>query len=539
MRSFSEALPEHRQGEPGRAGQGRRPFSWPMNSMLLSAETYRRGALSSSALNLVAQGLGFLINVALAYYFGTQSKTDIYFYCLSVMALLSTFLTGLDSSVIIPEAMRIAEQDHPRESVAFLNCFFYVFAALALLLTLVMWVNPVRFFRVVSDFNPEILGAHAAVVGWSVPLFLLMVLSQYLTDVLTSQKYFTIPMLLSILNRLIMLGFLVALWRRLDILGAVLGMVAATAVQLALLIFLMKSLLGWDFSPRWVRPGRRVLHNILFSQAGNMATMLSSYVPLFLLSGFSAGVLTALNYGQRLAAIPVLMIMTQVSAVAGIKLNEVHARGDWEGVDRTFCRAARLLVFVLLPLSAYVFVYSREIVAVLFQRGAFDEHAVDNTAAFLGWFVLNLPFLAINTIVARLFMASQKIRQAFWYQVVMNLLLVGLTVVLLRRLGAIGYPVAQLVLGLANVLLLYWLMKYLFPAIPYGRLLKDLARMILFNSVAAACVMPVRHWTQGWPALGSAVIGFAALAALVGVGCVWPLGREFREMRSSFLRTAA
>ncbi len=510
-----------------------------MNSRFLSAETYRRGALSSSALNLVAQGLGFLINVALACYFGTQSKTDVYFYCLAVMSLLSTFITSLNSSVIIPEAMRIAEQDHPRESAAFLNYFFYLFAALAFLLTVVMVVNPVRFFRAVSAFDPEILGSHAALVGWSIPLFLLMVMSQYLADVLASQKYFTIPMVLNILSRLITLGCLVALWRRLDILSAMLGTVIATAVQLSLLIYLMKSLLGWDFSFRRVRPGRRIVHNILFSQAGNLVTILASYVPLFLLSGFPGGVLTALNYGQRLAAIPMLMIVVQVSAVFGIKLNEMHARGDAESVDRTFSRVARLLMFVLLPLSAYVFVYAREIVAILFQRGAFDENAVNSTARYFGWFALNLPFLAINTIVTRLFMAAQKIRQGFFYQVAMNLLVIGLSVVLLRWLGAIGWPVAQLVLGAASALLLYGFLKYVFPAIHYGRFLEDLARMIAFNAAAAGCVMWLRHGTQGWPALGSAAVGFVVLAGLVGAGCIWPLGREFREIRCSYAGRAA
>jgi hypothetical protein len=116
---------------------------------------------------------------------------------------------------------------------------------------------------------------------------------------------------------------------------------------------------------------------------------------------------------------------------------------------------------------------------------------------------------------------------------------IGLSVILLRRLGAIGYPVAQLALGVANVLLLYGLVKYVFPTIHYGRLLEDLARMIVFNASAAGCVMLLRHWTQGWPALASAAFGFVSLAALVGAGCIWPLGREFREIRCSYANRAA
>jgi putative peptidoglycan lipid II flippase len=504
---------------------------------LLRVESYLRGAVYSSFFNIVGQGLGFVISVVFAYYFGTQAKTDVYYYCLSVLTLMGAFITNLDSSVIVPEAMRLAEQEGPDRARAFFNFFLYAFLAVGLAVTAAMWVRPVRFFLAMSRFDASVLSAHSSIVTWSVPLFVLMVVSQYLADVLASYKYFSLPMVLGVLNRLVVLACLVAFRRSLDILGIVAGVLLANLVQIAVSVLLMKSELGWRFSARGGRPAGPVFRNLLFAEAGNLATTLASYVPLFLLSSFSAGVLTALSYGQRLAAMPLMLITAQLSAVIGIKLNEMNARRDGSGMDEAFSRAGRALLFFLFPVSAFLFVYAREIVAVLYERGAFDAQAADSAAMFFRYFVLALPLLGVNTLVARLFMAAQKIREGFWYQVVMNVLLIGLAAAMLRGLGAIGYPLAQLAQGILNLVLLYALMRAIFPTVRYARLLVDFARIGAFNLVLAAVVAGVRGLTLPWGPVASLLAGGAVFGALFVAGnAMFPLDRSVNEMVGAYGR---
>ncbi|MFH0983535.1 MAG: hypothetical protein V2A79_18630, partial [Planctomycetota bacterium] len=139
-------------------------------------------------------------------------------------------------------------------------------------------------------------------------------------------------------------------------------------------------------------------------------------------------------------------------------------------------------------------------------------------------------FLGINTLVARLFMAAQKIREGFWYQVVMNLLLIGLAAVALKRVGAIGYPLAQLAHGVLNIVLLYVLMRFIFPAVRYAALLADFVRMGAFNLVLAIAVVGVRALTAGWSPVASLLIGGAVFGALFVAGnAVLPLDRSINE----------
>ena len=503
----------------------------------LKMESYRRGAVWSSFYNLIAQTVGFAASMVLAYYFGLQAKTDVYYYALAVVALMSGFISSINSSVLIPESMRIEEQQGRAQAMDFLNHYLYLFLALGLLVTVVMFINPVHFFIAISRFDVLVLREHSSIVTWTVPLFILLLIAQYLVDVLSSRKYFTVPMLLAILNRVILLICVILFSRGLDILSAVIGGLIATALQIVVSLWLMKSSLGWDFRFRWVRQDKSVLRNVAFAQIGNFTSLLSSYVPLFLLSSFSGGVLTALNYGQRLASVPALLITTQVSAVIGIKMNELHARHDGEGINHFFLQSGRRLLFLLIPISVFLFIYAQEVVAVFYRRGAFDAVAVNSSSLFFRFFVLSLPFLAVNTLVARLFMATQKIKEGVCYQIALNTVLCVLTVIGVHRLGAIGYPVAQLVLNVMNVFVLYVLLRFVRSSLSYGRVLYDFGRMAGFNLVFAVMALGVRELTMGFNSWVSLFLGLTAFGLLFAIGHILvPLDESINQRGARYLR---
>ncbi|MBK7649512.1 MAG: hypothetical protein IPJ20_00535 [Flammeovirgaceae bacterium] len=58
----------------------------------------------------------------------------------------------------------------------------------------------------------------------------------------------------------------------------------------------------------------------------NITSFFASYVPIYLLSGFNPGIITALIYGQKTAELPTQLITNQVTSVVGIKLNELFGK---------------------------------------------------------------------------------------------------------------------------------------------------------------------------------------------------------------------
>ena len=238
-------------------------------------------------------------------------------------------------------------------------------------------------FTLLSDFEIESLQRHATILTAVTPLILLMPIVNLLTDILTSYRFFSISMFAGIVNGIFSILFVVIFHAKLDILSLLLGLLFSYAINLLLLLYLLKKRLHWNFGFQWVKVDRKVWRNIVFAQAGNITSSFTVYAPLYLLSGFSAGIITSLNFANQIAFLPTNLVTNQFSAITGIKFNELYAQRNLERLNEIFLTTASFLIFLLTPVSGIFLLFSNEIVSVLFQRGAFGENGVSFTAQFL------------------------------------------------------------------------------------------------------------------------------------------------------------
>lgn len=494
---------------------------------ILKSESYRSGITLSVAFSLLAKLAALGASLALAAFFGTSAEMDVYLYVLFVVTLVTAFVSALNSAVLIPESMRLAAREGERAGMDFVNFFLYAYAALGVAAAAVFLAGPAAVFGTLSRFDRAALDAHLPLLYASLPLFPLILVSTYLVDVLASRKYFTVPMIASMATNACVLLFVLAFHRGLGALSALAGLAAAYAAQIAALLLMMRRSLGWRFGSTPYRPSRAVLVNSGFAQLGNLATALSSYVPMFLLSGLDRGTVSAMNYGRQAAEFPNNFITQQFSSVAGIKLNELFAHGRLEEADQVAVTSMKGLFFVLVPASLFGAAYAGELIGLLFGRGAFGPESVASAAGFFRLFALLLPFYAANSLVARLFLAAQKIKEAFWYQLGMNLLMAAAIAGGVARYGALGYPAALLAchafgLGAAGLLLARY-----FPWVRYRE-----AALYLFKVAAldAALLAPVRLLSgrlSAGPLAETAAAAAAYLALLALVSAALGVNKDF------------
>ena len=154
----------------------------------------------STIFNVFNKGLVFINSLVIAFFFGAQLKMDIYFYAYNTIVILSTFITNLNAAVLIPESMRLRSQAGDKEAIRFLTFFIYLYAAVTILLCLIFLINPVKTFDMVSGFNKGDIQQQVQILVLSIPLIFLMPVINLLTDILTSYKFFTIPMIAGIVN---------------------------------------------------------------------------------------------------------------------------------------------------------------------------------------------------------------------------------------------------------------------------------------------------------------------------------------------------
>lgn len=471
----------------------------------------------STIFNVFNKGLVFINSLVIAFFFGAQLKMDIYFYAYNTIVILSTFITNLNAAVLIPESMRLRSQAGDKEAIRFLTFFIYLYAAVTILLCLIFLINPVKTFDMVSGFNKGDIQQQVQILVLSIPLIFLMPVINLLTDILTSYKFFTIPMIAGIVNGLFSILFVTLFHKMLDVLSILTGLLLSYSLNFVLLVSLMRKRLNWNFRFHFAKVGKRVWQNVFFAQAGNITSSLSSYAPLYLLSGFGNGIITSMNFALQISSMPTTLITNQFSAVAGIKFNESYADGNYRSLNETFQSTATFLLFILLPMSGIFFLFSPQIVSILFERGAFGHKGVFYTSAFLRYLGLMLPLMVINTLFARLFMASHKIMQAFWYQICTNIILIIALYVIIHRFGVLAYPAAQVSVYLLNVVGCYFLEKWYFRMIDYTRVLRYFLVLILINAAVGAGVYFFIRSTGLKSTIATLLLGGGLYCALIGL----------------------
>jgi peptidoglycan biosynthesis protein MviN/MurJ (putative lipid II flippase) len=490
---------------------------------VIRTESYKKGIALSTGFNFIAKLVSFANNILVAYYFGTQTKTDIYFYAIATVGLLISFVTSLDHSVLIPEAMRIREQESEKKSMQFLNFFLYIYAFIGLTVAAIIYINPVAVFTTVSNFDTAALQSNMLLLYLVISLCILMLITNYLVDILISYKYFTMPMTAGLINSLFSIIFITLFHNQLDVMSIITGLLLGYLLNITLLLLLLKRKLNWNFRFVKVSLAKKVVRNMIYAQLGNFTTLASSYVPLYLFSGFNAGLITALNYGRTTSEIPNQLITSQFSSVSGIKFNELYARKEYEDVNKKFIGTTNFLLFILMPITGIFFLYAEDNITILYMRGAFNLDSVQTTASFFKYLSLLIPCMAINTMNARLFMASQKINIAFWYQTIFNLVFVILYFVLIPVYHIYGYIMTITGVYFSNIFIFYFLCKYTFPMIRYKYILFTFIKYLFINTLIVGIISIIN------PHLGN--INIIILRTIIGgsiyVGIILILNKMF------------
>lgn len=456
---------------------------------LFKTTSYKTGAALAVGATAFWKLISFLNSVLVALYFGAGTDTDVYFYLIMIIGFGVTFMHRLNSTVLIPEAMFLA-QDNPRQSRRFLTLGFYFYLLLALILCLLGLTFPAGIVGLVSRFEPSLLAQEQILLGAAFFLFATNLLVYYLTAVAEMHKFFSVAVLAP-LNAICPLLALLLLGRHTGIISMMYGFLAANLFQILLLVWLLKTKMHWDFIPRpcTMRPVAR--KNMLTGQTLAIMEIVNSLLPLYLLSGMGAGVISALNYCKQLTDSPTEIITARVTNVSKIELTENASRGQINVFNKNFLSTNHLLLFILTPLAVFSCYFASDIVGLFFQRGQFTAQAAADTARFLRPLIFSVIFIVASNLQSNTVVAWLKVKEAFPYMFASSLVLAA-SWFLLPLLGAYSYP--YIVLGgfVVGFVINAFLFRRYFPFVNYFRAFWELLRLLAINVIALVPAAAVR-----------------------------------------------
>ncbi len=361
-----------------------------------------------TALNIFSRGIGFLVPILIAALFGVSWQTDAY-YLASIIPLFVVQVLGVAlSAVFVPVLVeqKVQSPDAVSETVGAAAVFLFLFslATILLLAVFVPWLFPL----LTKGTSQDTVELAVQLTMAMLPLLLLSTLVGLMSAVLNTHKKFIGPVLAPGIRGAVLVGVALISYRQWGIYAIVLGMLIGELATLLVLTGLVYAA-GVRFKLTWTMPRtvKRTMRLALPMIIGIVALLLNPIIDRLMAAPLGEGSVSTLTYAGRVTMIPVALLGAGYFVVLLSHWSEIAARGNLDELRLQLKKAVRVVLFIILPISIYLFMMRVPVIRLLFGRGAFTEEAVAATADLLGILALGLvPYILIITL-NRVYLAMQ------------------------------------------------------------------------------------------------------------------------------------
>lgn len=131
-----------------------------------------------------------------------------------------------------------------------------------------------------------------------------------------------------------------------------------------------------------------------------------------------AGFVSAIYYAGMVSQMPFRMLVLSLGVAIFPALAEAARDGDRTKQAMLYHRAIGISAALLIPVTVFCLVFSRQIIELIFQRGRFDSFSTDITVKALKFYFAGLFFASAYFIQSRVYYAMKKLRELLGFRAI-------------------------------------------------------------------------------------------------------------------------
>ncbi len=476
---------------------------------------------------MASRALGFVRDILIAALLGAGPVADAFFVAFKLPNFFRRlFAEGAFSAAFVPLFTRILGEEGEDAARRFSERTLSVLVAVLLFFCTAMQIAmPWAMYLFAPGFaaDPAKFDLAVELARIAFPYLLFISLVSQLGGVLNALDRFAAAAAAPILLNLCLILCLIGLGPVLETPGHALawGVFAAGIVQFLWLIEACRRA-GMRFRlprPRLTPWVRRLIARILPGAVGAGVVQINLVIGIVLASLLPTGAVSFLYYADRVYQLPLGVIGIAVGTALLPLLSRQIRAGDEAGGAESFNRALEFSLLLTLPAAAALMVIPGPIVAVLFERGAFDAGSTAATAAALAAFAGGLPAFVLVKVLAPGFFAREDVVTPVKIAGVSVAANIVLSAALLAPLQHVGLALATSAASWLNAALLALALRRRGRFSPDRRLRRRLPRIGLATGAMAAVLFAGARVLDPLIA-GDALERALALVVLIAVGKV-------------------
>ena len=478
--------------------------------------------------SMASRILGFGREALLAAALGTGPVADVFYTCFRFPNLFRRlFAEGAFNIAFIPLFAKELEaggegaaRRFGQQVFSVLASWLIVFTALALL-TMPFLVT----YLVAPGFvdTPDKFELSVSMTRIMFPYLLCMSLVAMFSGVLNSMRRYFLAAIVPVMLNVILIGVLVLGitldWPDRQIgFGLAWGVLVSGIAQLAILAWgVWRAGFGFTLTmPRLTDPVKRLL--VLMGPG----LLTGGVLQINLLIGTiiatqQDGANALLNYADRLNQLPLGVIGIAVGVVLLPELSRALKAGDRSEAEQLQNRSLEFALALTLPAAIGLMVIPEDIITVVYQRGAFDQLATEQTALALIAFASGLPAYVMLKVFQPAFFAREDMRTPFYFSVIMVLVNIALSLLLFPTFGHVAIAIATSVSAWVNLLMLAVTLWQRGDFKPDSATLRRLVLLLVSSVVMGGAILLMRDQLLPWLE-ATFLLQLAAVSLMIGGG---------------------
>lgn len=404
-----------------------------------------RAALAVALATVVVKAATTVKDLAVAHSFGRSDNLDAFLFAFMLPAFAINLIVAAVSAALVPVLVKTRQKEGENAAQQLLSSIMLLTgAALVAVAVVLVLLAPLYLPYLAHSFAPEKQELTRQFLYLLAPWLVLSGLATFLATVLNAIEKFAVPALIPILTPLVVF-LCIVLWRSPGSGFALAsGTVAGSFLEAAFLFNLARkhNIVGavvWHgFGPQV----RLVLSQTGPMMAGALLMGATSVVDQIMAAILGPGSVSALSYGYKIPAGLLAIGATALGTAALPYFSRMAAAGDWPGCRHTLKRYAALILSISIPATVLLMVFSRLLVRILFQRGAFTSLDTTVVSRVQACYALQIPFYVLCILFVR-FISSVRRNDLLMYASAINLVVdIGMNLVLMRIWGVAGIAIA-------------------------------------------------------------------------------------------------
>ncbi len=402
--------------------------------------------------------------MVIAHQFGVNDGLDAFFIAYLLPAFAINVVAGSFNAALIPTYIKVHEHEGQAAAQRLFSSVMVWSVALLVAVSILLGLAASHILPILgSGFSIEKLALTRSLFFILLPILTLTGVTTIWGALLNARERFARMAITPILTPVAVVVVVYGLGDRWGVFAIAIAMVIGAVTECMLLAGGLRRA-GVSLIPRWhgMNPAiRQVVKQYMPMVAG--ASLMSStlLIDQSMAAMLGPGSVSILNYGNKVTAVILGIGSTALSAAVLPQFSRMVATDDWRGVRHTLKTYARLILLTTIPLTLLLILFSRTLVSLLFERGAFTVEDTLAVVPVLSLYILQTPFYILGMLVVRLISALGGNHILMWGTAISFILNITMNFLLIRWLGVSGIALSSTVVYVISLCFLSLMLRRL------------------------------------------------------------------------------